>query len=69
MAHSTGLNNKRVMTYYNDESWIDSFDPVLPKQRIDIPVDEQIKFENKLRAIDKKSGIFDYLPGILYSDS
>ena len=68
MAHSTGLNNKRVMTYY-DESWIDSFDPVLPKQRIDIPLDEQIKFENKLRAIDKKSGIFDYLPGILYSDS
>ena len=68
IAHSTGLNNKRVMTNY-DESLIDSFDPVLPKQRIDIPFDEQIKFANKLRAIDKKSGILDYLPGILYSDS
>ena len=33
IAHSTGLNNKRVMTSY-DESWIDSFDPVLPKQSI-----------------------------------
>ena len=42
---------------------------MLPKQRIDIPLDEQIKFANKLRAIDKKSGILDYLPGILYSDS
>ena len=45
MAHSTGLNNKRAMTNY-DESWIDSFGPVLPKQRKDIPLDKQTLQEN-----------------------
>ena len=61
MAHSTWPNSKRVMTNY-DDSWIDSFDPVLPKQRIDFPLDKQIDVAKKLRAIDSKSGILDYLP-------
>ena len=70
MAHSTGLNSKRLMTNY-DHSWIDSFDPVLPKQRIDLPLDKQIDFAKKLRDIDSKSGILDYLPysGTACSDS
>ena len=70
MAHSTGLNSKRLMTNY-DDSWIDSFDPVLPKQRIDLPLDKQIDFAKKLRDIDSKSGILDYLPysGTACSDS
>ncbi len=62
MAHSTGLETKRVMINY-DESWIDSFDLRPPKQRKDLPHEKQLEFAGNLRDIDKKFGILDYLPG------
>ncbi len=65
MAHSTGLETKRVMINY-DESWIDSFDLRPPKQRKDLPHEKQLEFVGNLRDIDKKSGILNYLPGSEY---
>ena len=61
LSHSNQLASKRYMTPY-DNSWIDSFDPRPTRQRTDISVDEQINFAERLRKIDKHSGILDYLP-------
>ena len=60
LSHSNQLASERDMTPY-DNSWIDSFDPRPTRQRTDIFVDEQVNFAERLRKIDKYSGILDYL--------
>jgi len=61
LSFSNARKNKRKVTP-SDASWIDSLDPRLMKQKKETSFEEKMEFATKLRKIDPRSGILDFLP-------
>ena len=58
----SNLRKKKRTVTPSDDSWIDSFDPRPMKQRRETTFKEKLDFATKLRKIDPRSGILDFLP-------
>ena len=61
ISFSNFRKKKRKVTP-SDDSWIDSFDPRPMKQGRETTFQEKVDFATKLRKIDPRSGILDFLP-------
>lgn len=57
----SNLRKKKRKVTPSDDSW-NSFDPRLMKQRRGSTFKEKLDFATKLRKIDPRSGILDFLP-------